>query len=410
VPINPSQALASFADGSTYRIGNQLTAAATGDFNNDGIPDVIVADRESQAYWVLLGNGDGTFTTLPKQDLMYDPDVVKVGDFNGDGIQDIAITRRNNNDNMIEILLGNGDGSFTVSAAQPTGRGPQDFVIGDFNGDGIPDIITADLDGQTMTVLLGKGDGTFLAHSRVTLPGEPFSIAVGDFNGDGALDIAFTDYSNNGVTTLDVRMGDGTGNFSPKAPLVVPDGTEYLGVADFNGDGIPDLVGSFDTVAVFLGKGDGTFQMQSLLPDVPGVYYQGISVADFNGDGKTDFIVSKARPVVSPPYYDEDLLIFLSNGDGTFTQRTLLHIGNFLSAAADFNGDGLPDLVLPKGLEDESGNVVGDVVFELGYQAFKSTTKGVTLQGGVSHSISTRYSGSPSYLPSASTAVTVTPP
>ena len=72
------------------------------------------------------------------------------------------------NDNMIEILPGNGDGTFTDRAAQPTGRGPLDFVIGDFNGDGIPDIVTADLDGQTMTVLLGKGDGTFLSHSRVS--------------------------------------------------------------------------------------------------------------------------------------------------------------------------------------------------------------------------------------------------
>jgi Chitobiase/beta-hexosaminidase C-terminal domain/FG-GAP-like repeat/Bacterial Ig-like domain (group 3) len=409
VPINPSQALASFADGSTYRIGIRLTTAATGDFNNDGIPDVIVADFDIKAFWVLLGDGDGTFTTLPRQDLTYSPGVVKVGDFNNDGIQDIAITR-NINDNMIEILLGNGDGTFTDRAAQPTGRSPLDFVIGDFNGDGIPDIVTADLDGQTMTVLLGKGDGTFLSHSRMTLPGEPFSLAVGDFNGDGALDLAFTDYSNDGVATLDVRLGDGTGNFSPKAPLVVPDGTEYLSVVDFNGDGIPDLVSSFDTVIVFIGRGDGTFQMQSLVPNVPGIYYQGISVADFNGDGKTDFIVSKARPVQSPPYYDEDLLLFLSNGDGKFTQRTLVHVGNFLSATADFNGDGLPDLVFPKELQDQGGNVFGDVVFELGYQAFKSTVKNVTLQGGVSHSISIRYSGSPSYLPSASKAVIVTPP
>ncbi|HEY6413669.1 MAG TPA: FG-GAP-like repeat-containing protein [Edaphobacter sp.] len=404
VPINPRQSAVGFTVGSAYRIGVQLTTVATGDFNNDGIPDVIVADSELNAFWVLLGNGDGTFTTLPIQNLTYQPDVVQVGDFNSDGIQDIAITRRNNNDNSIEILLGNGDGTFTVSAVQPTGRGPQDFVIGDFNGDGIPDIVTDDLDGQTMTVLLGKGDGTFLSHSRITIPGLS-SIAVGDFNGDGALDIATTDSADNGVMTLEVRLGDGTGNFSPKAPLVVPSDTGYLKVADFNGDGIPDLVSSFETVTVFLGKGDGTFQMQSLVSAVPAVYYQGISVADFNGDGKTDFMVSKARPIEPPPYYDEDLLVFLSNGDGTFTQRTFTQRGNFLSATADFNGDGVPDLVFP------TGNAAGStVVVELGYQAFKSAVTDVTLQGGASHSISIKYSGSPSYLPSASKAVIVTPP
>jgi FG-GAP-like repeat len=101
---------------------------------------------------------------------------------------------------------------------------------------------------------------------------------------------------------------------------------------------------------------------------------------------------------------------FLSNGDGTFTPQTLPNIGYGLVATADFNGDGVPDLVFPKGFEDEEDNIIGDVVFELGYQAFKSAVTDVTLQDGVSHSISIMYSGSPSYLPSASKAVTVNPP
>ena len=138
VPIDPRQSAVGFTTGSAYHLGTQLATVATGDFNNDGIPDVAVL--APNAFWILLGKGDGTFTTLPIQNLNYEPDVVKVGDFNSDGIQDLAITRRFNNDNEIEILLGKGDGTFTVSSIQPTGRGPQDFIIGDLNGDGIPDI------------------------------------------------------------------------------------------------------------------------------------------------------------------------------------------------------------------------------------------------------------------------------
>lgn len=122
----------------------------------------------------------------------------------------------------IEILLGKGDGSFTVASTPATGNCPQDFVIADLNGDGMPDIATADLDGKTMTILLGNADGTFTFHSRIKLPGEPISIAVGDFNGDGSLDLATTDLADDGVMTLDVQLGDGNGNFSTKPSIVVP--------------------------------------------------------------------------------------------------------------------------------------------------------------------------------------------
>jgi hypothetical protein len=210
VPINPRQSAVGFATSSSYHIGTQLTSVATGDFNNDGIPDAVVVDSEINALWVLLGNGAGTFTILPPQSFTTQPDVVKVGDFNNDGIQDLAITLRNDNANKIEILLGNGDGTFTVSSTPATGRGPQDFIIGDLNGDGIPDIVTADLDGSTMTVLLGKGDGTFVSHVQIRLPGEPLSIAAADFNGDGALDLATTDFATDGTFLLDVWQGDGT--------------------------------------------------------------------------------------------------------------------------------------------------------------------------------------------------------
>ncbi len=107
---------------------------------------------------------------------------------------------------------------------------------------------------------------------------------------------------------------------------------------------LPDTV----TVTAFIGNGDGTFRMQPILSGSSTIIYQGISLADFNGDGKTDIEVTRTS-YNSLGGVDEDLLILLANGDGTFITRTFTQIGNYLSATADFNGDGVPDLVLPKG-------------------------------------------------------------
>ena len=172
----------------------------------------------------------------------------------------------------MEILLGNGDGTFRAAASLATGSDPMSIAVGDFNGDGIPDLATANAQANTVTVLLGNGDGTFTP--TATSPGTgdfPQSIAVGDFNGDGIPDLAVASWSN----TVTVLLGNGDGTFTPTA--VSPATGSYpwsVAVGDFNGDGIPDLAVTdqySSTVTVLLGNGDGISDLAVTGADTVGV-------------------------------------------------------------------------------------------------------------------------------------------
>src|SRR5262249_2645874 len=119
------------------------------------------------------------------------------------------------------------------------GTNPVAVATADFNGDGIPDLVTANLNSQNVSVLLGNGDGSFRpAVNYGSLSIFPMSVAVGDFNGDGTPDLAVTISERQKVVLL---LGDGDGTF--QAPRDVPTGRfpGPLVVGDFNGDGIPDL-------------------------------------------------------------------------------------------------------------------------------------------------------------------------
>ncbi len=139
---------------------------------------------------VLLGKGDGTFTALPAVSI--DPLVftIRVGDFNGDGIPDLAVP--NYFGDAVNIWLGKGDGTFTLASTSSTGALPIEVEVDDFNGDGIADLVVGNFGDNTLTVLLGKGDGTFTLHSSPAIGIYPGSVRVGDFNGDGEDDILVT--------------------------------------------------------------------------------------------------------------------------------------------------------------------------------------------------------------------------
>jgi hypothetical protein len=134
------------------------------------------------------------------------PYSVAVGDFNGDGIPDLALA--NAESNTVSVLLGNGDGTFLPAQSYPAGSSPTSVAVGDFNGDGIQDLAVANYDG--VSVLLGKGDGTFLPAVGYYAGLDPLSVAVGDFNGDGTPDLAVANYFSNSVRVL---LGNGDGSF-----------------------------------------------------------------------------------------------------------------------------------------------------------------------------------------------------
>ena len=171
------------ASGSPFAAGSQPYSVAVGDFNGDGIPDLAVANSGDNTVTVLLGNGSGGFTAATGSPFAAGsyPDSVAVGDFNGDGIADLVVA--NLYSNNVTILLGNGSGSFTPAGGSPFAAVSPSFIaVADFNGDGIADLaVTNGVSNGTVTVLLGNGSAGFTAASGspITVGNDPVSIAVG---------------------------------------------------------------------------------------------------------------------------------------------------------------------------------------------------------------------------------------
>ncbi len=193
--------------------------------------------------------------------------LVVTGDFNHDGIADIAKIISGDS-GLLTVLLGRKNGAFQEMPSQPVpGHTPRAMVVGDFNKDGIPDLVVGDEDG-TLVLFLGDGTGNFSPASEITHLDSVVSITVADFNKDGIPDIAISDWRASSVTVL---LGVGNGSFGHmwSFPLRMRGTQPHIAAADFNGDGVPDLAVVYDddgadTFDVMLGNGNGTF---TLAPD-----------------------------------------------------------------------------------------------------------------------------------------------
>jgi hypothetical protein len=179
---------------------------------------------------------------------------VAVGDFNGDGVPDLAVT--NSGPRTVSVLLGNGDGTFRTAFNCPVGAAPTCVAVGDFDRDGILDlVVNNNVASGTVSVLMGNGDGTFRAAGSYAAGISASAVAVADLNGDGILDLAV---ANGGSNNVSVLLGNGDGTFGAAVNYPAGGGDQpfprSMAVGDFNGDGTPDLVVASDTVSVLLGK------------------------------------------------------------------------------------------------------------------------------------------------------------
>ncbi len=268
-----------------------ISAVVVGDFNGDGRKDIAIADSSSNAVVIYAGKGDGTFAASVKQPL---PSATALfpADFNNDGITDLGYVSIDGGITKVGVLIGRGDGTFDAGNSFDVTRYP--FVaVGDFDADGNADFaVTASsisiTDGQVQ-IFWGRGDGTFSPTIVGTFPfiASPYSLAVGDFDGDGIPDLAAILVSTN-LVQLDVFLGNK--NRTPvlrQTQLASAVSVSSLATGDFNGDGRLDLL---DTGAgLMAGNGDGTFQ-----PPVYHFYPIGgagtVLAGEFNGDGRADFI------------------------------------------------------------------------------------------------------------------------
>jgi len=328
--------------------GMPTWASVAGDFNGDGVSDLAVSNNiVPGAIEVMLSRGDGTFgepisTPLPGCAGQCGPVALAVADFNRDGELDIAVADANVG---IVILLGNGDGTFQRGAIVPVGNigfNTASLVVSDFNGDGIPDWAVSVERENLVVVALGNGNGTFRSVRGFIVESDPEAIAVADFNQDGFQDLVVTNLFSNSFSLL---LGRGDGTFEAAQSHDLQHLSRAIGAGDFNGDGIPDVVVTRDqgggnrhnSVLVFLGNGDGTFQPAAVFPG--GIYnpFQ-IVVADLNGDGKQDLLIGNALA--------NSLSVLLGDGEGRFEPAMTFATGNNPNSIAigDFNGDGMLDL------------------------------------------------------------------
>ena len=276
------------------------------------------------------------------------PFSVAVADLNGDGKPDI-VTVNNYPGNVVNILLGNGNGTFQARQTLAPGMNPLSIVVADVNGDGKPDLLIANANSSSVGVFLGNGNGTFQPQQTFATSPNPYSIAVSDLNGDGKPDLVIGNGNFGGIdfytTALSVLLGNGDGTFQAQRTLVTGSRPRSIAVADVNGDGVPDIVATSDShgssLSLLLGNGNGTFQsvrtfaLGQIIVGVPSV-----AVADVNGDGRPDLVASNpSQPWIS---------VLLGNGNGSFqAQRTFATVFHaHLAALADVNGDGKPDIVL----------------------------------------------------------------
>jgi hypothetical protein len=325
-----------------YVVTNGAGPLAVGDLNHDGNPDLVASSYGSIAVVVLLGNGDGTFQAPVTYATPSFAAAVVLGDFNNDGNLDIATAVQSTYTTScfcVAVLLGNGDGTFQEPAIvtyPPLGADPLALATGHFNSDGNLDLALTEnfISSGAAQILLGNGDGTFTLGASYTLDlTSALAIAAADLRNNGKTDLAVAALQSPGLVVL---LGNGDGTFQLPVYYDFPGSTSSVTVAvgDMNGDGIPDLVAvptvnshntNYSAVYIFPGKGDGTFGSPEIsYPVASNSFPQGLALADFNGDHQPD--ITFADEFSQPNGVSEYVL--LNTGTVKFSPFTPLSFKN----------------------------------------------------------------------------------
>jgi len=323
--------------GTKFKVASQFAggrlprAVAAGDFNNDGFPDLVVANLTPNSEWqlsIMLGNGRGEFANVSNIGFRLSgnasfsiTNALAVGDLNNDGRQDIVFA----SGSSIVLLLSKGDGTFAAPVNPAPNSQPNAVIVADFNGDGKSDIAAAGNNG-VVTLLRGAGDGTFGQPTSINAGAFTVTMGSADLNGDSKPDLVVFA----GSMSL-TYLNDGSGGFTKGPTFDANSSSIAFALGDFNGDGKQDLIYSdFGGARLRLGDGMGGFGQASSLDAAASSYV----VADLNKDNRPDLIALNGGVSV------------LTGGATALGARTDYAAGRVTvsAAVADFNQDGLLDV------------------------------------------------------------------
>jgi len=328
------------AEPTTFQTGSYPTGIATGDFDEDGVADLAVANTDDNTVSIHHGAGDGTFWygEVPVYDVGSGPDSIAVADLDGDGHLDLAIA--NEYDSTVSILYGDGGGGFEDGGSYDCVSYPYGIAAGDLNGDGVPEIAVASWDDATGFSVLTRGEDGSYGYQFCSL-GESWNeggIAIADTDGDGVNEIV-TNYEGGVVVADNV---DGTFPVESMQFMNLDTYPASVAVGDLNGDGAPDIYApdSNDYYATVLwNDSDGYFDAENATwLDAISCCTYGAQIADVDGDGNPDLIgVNEDEYTVS---------VWLGDGEGGFGDRQDFDANSlgYGVVAADFNGDGRADI------------------------------------------------------------------
>ncbi|MGE5390623.1 MAG: FG-GAP-like repeat-containing protein [Deltaproteobacteria bacterium] len=280
-------------------------------------------------------------TTAQSFGVGYGAQELGIGDYNGDGNPDLAVP--NSDSGTVAVLLSNGDGTFSPVVGGNVPVGPNvvnrcyGVSVADFNGDGNSDVAVPNLSMRAISVQLGLGDGTFDTVVNYAVDFDPMDIALGDFNSDGKLDLAVA--GSDGMGVVEILPGNGDGTFNPSINFFRPGNEARSGaVGDFNSDGKLDLA---------VANGSGVFvvlDVDNAVSQRLAVYNTGsshdIAMGDFNNDSKLDMAVTDP--------FNNRVAVLLGMGDGSFGAAVYYGVGTnpIDVATGDFNADGKYDLAV----------------------------------------------------------------
>ncbi|HEX9756215.1 MAG TPA: VCBS repeat-containing protein [Nitrospiria bacterium] len=332
----------------TYVTGAKPEAVTSGDFDGDGNQDIAVANDVGDSVTILLGDGDGPFSssvTVPLAIANSCPVAIARGNFLGDNIDDIAVVSFSTD--KVSIINGDGNRNFIENNTFSVGSAPQGISVADFDGKLGDDIAVVNFGEDTVSVLLGNDIGTFAPQPKIQSENfkGPFGITAGDFNSisNTLVDLAVVNQANNSVVNL---IGSDTvrGSFTPSSSDPVGNSPSAIASGDFDNDGKLDVVVANTqdipdpTVSILWGDGNGSFSSPTKEFTMGKPF--SVDTGDLDQDGNLDIAVANQG--------DNSISILMGRGDRTFEPQKTFPTETAPSSVIlrDFNKDGKLDMAV----------------------------------------------------------------